>query len=172
MHEGIITTTSTTSKFSNCTVVNSTSSHQSNDEGTLTASIIHPHQHSADIGDFLASTNLNDPCSTITNQIVPSETKIIVSNNDFQTLKDDVSVIINSSISNSNDPNLLILPGTETCDSDKESLNLSQLTSSHVEQVEIDLHDINSVNDETSSREGGESIVAIKILLPCRVQQS
>lgn len=158
MHEEAITTTSTTSKFSNATVINSTSLHQSHhlhDDGTITVSIIHPHhqQQHADLGDF----NLDEPCSSITNQIVPSQTKIIVSSNDLHALnKDDVSsVIINGSLSNNpHDPTVLILPASETCDSDKNSLNLSQLTSSHVEHVEIDVQDVSSLNDETSSREG------------------
>lgn len=158
MHEEVITTTSTTSKFSSNSIVNSNSLHQSNDDGTITVSIIHPHQHSG-IGDFIATTNFNAPCS---NQIVPSQTKLILSTNELHTLKDDVSVIINGSISNSNDPNVLILPATETCDSDKNSLSLSQLTTSHAEQVETDLHDVTS---EASSREEGESSVARSFFL-------
>lgn len=156
MHEELITTTSATSKFSGNTIVNSTSSHhQSHTIDEITVSIVHPHQHSSDLGDFIGSTSsLNAPCSTITNQIVPSQTKIIVSSNDLQTLKEDISsVIFNGTISNSNDPNVLILPVTETCDSDKNPLSLSQLTTSQAEQVEID---VNSLNDETSSREEGE----------------
>lgn len=149
MHEEqLITTTTATSKFSNSTIVNSTSLHQStNDDGTITVSIVHqPHQ----LGDF--ATLSAAPCSTITNQISPSQTKII----DLQTLKENdvTSVIINGTISNTNDPNVLILPSPETCDSDKNALSLSQLTSLHSEQADIDLHDINSMNDETSSGEG------------------
>lgn len=159
MHEEIITTTSTTSKFSNATVINSTSlhhqSHHLHDDGTITVSIVHPHhhqQHHVDLEDY----NMDAPCSSITNQIVPSQTKIIVSSNDLHALsKDDVSsVIINGSLSNTNDPTVLILPTSETCDSDKNSLNLSQLTSSQVENVEIDVQDVSSLNDETSSQEG------------------
>lgn len=164
-------TITTTSKYiSNNAIVNSTSQHQSHhDDGTITVSIIHPHQHT-DIGDFIASTNLNAPCSIASNQIVPSQTKIIVSSNDLQTLKEDVSsVIINGTISNTNDPNVLILPATETCDSgDKNSLVLSQLTSSQGEQVEIDLQDVSSLNDEASSREGESSY----FLLLIRIIQS
>lgn len=155
MHEEIITTTST-AELSNNTIINSTSLHQShNDDGTITVSIVHPLQHShADLGDFIA-TNLNAPCSTTTNQIVPSHTKIIVTSNDLQTLKDDVSsVIINCSSSNTNDPNVLIIPTSESCDSDKTALSLSQLTSSQAGQAELDLQDVNSMNDETSSGEG------------------
>jgi hypothetical protein len=139
MHEEVITTTSS-SKFSN---VNSTSSLHPND-GTVTVSIVHPQQHSVEIGEYIAS---ND-CSTLTtSQIIPSQ-----SSSDLTTLKSDVSsVIINGSITNSNDPNVLIIPATETCDSDKNTLTLSNL---HADQVELeDLHD--SVNDETSSREEG-----------------
>lgn len=158
MHEDA-TTTTTASKYSNSTIVNSTSLHQSNhDDGTITVSILHPHH--VDMEDFIASTtNLNNaPCSTIANQIVPSQTKIIVSSNEFQALKEDVSsVLINGTISNTNDPNVLILPATETCD--KDTLSLSHLTSSQVDQVEIDLQDINSANDETSSGEGELSTV-------------
>lgn len=162
MHGGAITTTTSASKFSNSTIVNSASLHQSNhDDGTITVSILHPHQVHMD--DFIASTtNLhNAPCSTTSNQIVPSQTKIIVSSNEFQALKEDVSsVLFNGNISNTNDPNVLILPETETCD--KDTLSLSQLTSSHqADQVEIDLQDINSVNDETSSGEGELSAVFI-----------
>lgn len=172
MHEELITTTSTTSKFSSNTIINSTSLHQRNhDDGTITVSIIHPHQHlsSAELGDYIASTNLNNaPRSTITNQIVPSQTKIIVTSNELQALKEDVSsVIINGTISNINDPNVLILPATETCDNDKTSLSLSQLTStsSHAEPVEIDVHDVSSLNDDASSIEGESSTF---ILLPPR----
>lgn len=126
MHEEVITTTSS-SKFSD---VNSTSLHQN--DGTITVSIVHP-QHSADIGEYIASSD----CSTLTSQIIPSQ-----SNSDLSTHKDDVSsVIINGSILNSNDPNVLILP--VTCDSDKNILP---------DQVELDLHD--SINDETSREEG------------------
>lgn len=150
MHEEVIITTTTPSKFSNNTILNTTSLHQNNNEdGTITVSIVHP-QQSADIGDFIASANLNASCSTITNQIVPSQTKIIVNSNELQTLKEDVSVIINGTISNSNDQNVLILPATETCDNDKDLLSLRELTSSQAEQVEFDLH------DETSSRDEGE----------------
>jgi hypothetical protein len=137
MHEEVITTTSSSSKFSN---VNSTSLHQN--EGTITVSIVHPqHQHSADIGDYIVSSD----CSTLTtSQIIPSQ-----SSSHLSTLKDDVSsVIMNGSITNSNDPNMLILP---TCDSDKNTLTLSHL---QADQIELDLHD--SINDETSSREEGE----------------
>lgn len=158
MHEEVITTTSATSKFGHTTIVNSTSLHQSHhdDGSTITVSIVHPHQHQTEIGDFIAATNINVPSSVLTNQINPSQTKIIVnSNSELQSLKDDVSVIINGTISNSNDPNVL-MQATETCDSDKHSLSLSNLTSSHIEQVEIDLHDVYSPNDETSSREEGE----------------
>ena len=166
MHEEVITTTSTTSKFTGTTIVNSsTLHHQSSiDDGTITVSIVHPHQHSTDLGDFIGSTSsLNAPCSTVTNQIVPSQTKIIISSNELQTLKNDVSsVIINGTISNTNDPNVLILPATETCDNDKNPLSLSQLTTSQAQQVEID---VNSMNDETSSREEGESIK--RSLLSC-----
>lgn len=149
MHEEqLITTTTATSKFSNSTIVNApTSLHQStNDDGTIMVSIVHqPHQH-ADFTTLSAA-----PCSTITNQIAPSQTKLI----DLQTLKEDVtSVIINGSISNTNDPNVLILPSAETCDSDKNAMSLGQLTDSHSEQADIDLHDVNSMNDETSSGEG------------------
>lgn len=162
MHEELITTTSTTSKFSSNTIINSTSLHQRNhDDGTITVSIIHPHQHSAELGDYIASTNFNNvPRSTITNQIVPSQTKIIVTSNELQALKEDVSsVIINGTISNINDPNVLILPATETCDNDKTSLSLSQLTStsSQAETVEIDVHDVSSLNDDASSIEGESS---------------
>lgn len=159
MHEDAITTT-TASKFSNSTIVNSASLHQSNhhDDGTITVSILHPHH--VEMEDFIASTtNLtNAPCSTVANQIVSSQTKIIVSSNEFQALKGDVSsLLINGTISNTNDPNVLILPATETCD--KDTLSLSQMTSSQVDQVEIDLQDINSANDETSSGEGELSTV-------------
>lgn len=139
MHEEVITTTSS-SKFSN---VNSTSLHQN--DGTITVSILHPQQqHSVDLGEYIASTD----CSTLTtSQIVPSQ-----SSSDLSTLKNDVSsVIMNGSISNSNDPNVLILPASETCDSDKNTLTLSHL---QADQMELDLHD--SINDETSSREEGE----------------
>lgn len=147
MHEEqLITTTSATSKFSNSTIVNSTSLHQSSsDDGTVLVSLVHNQ-----LGDY--TTLSAAPCSTITNQIAPSQTKII----DLQTLKENdvTSVIINGSISNTNDPNVLILPSAETCDSDKNAMSLSQLTSSHSEQADIDLHDVNSMNDETSSGEG------------------
>jgi PHD/YefM family antitoxin component YafN of YafNO toxin-antitoxin module len=128
MHEEVITTTSS-SKFSN---VNSTH------DGTVTVSIVHP-QHI----EYIASSD----CSTLTtSQIIPSQ-----SSSDLSTLKDDVSsVIMNGALTNSNDPNVLILP-PETCDSDKDTLTLGNL---QADQVELDLHD--SVNDETSSREEGE----------------
>jgi hypothetical protein len=135
MHEEVITTTSS-SKFNN---VNSTSFNQN--DGTITVSILHP-QHSNDLSDYIASSD----CSTLTtSQIVPSQ-----SSNDLLTLKEDVSsVIMNGSITNSNDPNnVLILPASETCDSDKNTLTLSHLQS---DQVELDLHD--SINDDASSRE-------------------
>lgn len=128
MHEEVITTTSS-SKFSNV-----------NSNGTVTVSIVHP-QHSVDLSDYIASSD----CSTLTtSQIIPSQ-----SCSDLSALKDDVSVIINGSITNSNDPNVLI--ATETCDSDKNTLTIGNL---QADQVELDLHD--SVNDETSSREEGE----------------
>lgn len=161
MHEEqLITTTTATSKFSNSTIVNAPSSlHQStNDDGTIMVSIVHqPHQH-ADFTTLSAA-----PCSTITNQIAPSQTKII----DLQTLKegDVTSVIISGSISNTNDPNVLILPSAETCDSDKNALSLGQLTDSQSEQADIDLHDVNSLNDETSSGEG-ESSFPIHFFFP------
>lgn len=140
MHEEVITTTSSSSKFSN---VNSTSLHQN--DGTITVSIVHPQQqHSAtDLGDYIASSD----CSTLTtSQIIPSQ-----SSSDLSTLKDVSAVIINGSISNSNDPNVLILPASETCDSDKNNtLTLSHL---QADQVDLNLHD--SINDETS-REDGE----------------
>lgn len=157
MHEELITTTSATLKFSGNTIVNSnTLHHQSTniDDGTLTVSIIHPHQPCSDLADFIGSTSLNVPCST-TNQIVPSQTKINISSNDLHVLKEDVSTVINGTLSNTNDPNVLILPVTETCDNDENPLTISQLTTSQAEQIEID---INSLNDETSSREEGESI--------------
>lgn len=157
MHEEIITTTSgSSSKFN--TIINSTSLHQSrNDDGTLTVSIVQSHQHNAaaDMGDFIGSPS-HVPCSSMTNQIVSSQTKLALDSNELLTLKEDMStVLLNGTISNSNDPNVLILPATETCDNDKNTLNLSQLTSSQAEHVEIDLHDVNSVNDETSGE--GES---------------
>lgn len=155
MHEEqLITTTTATSKFSNSPIVNAPSNlHQStSDDGTIMVSIVHqPHQH-ADFTTLSAA-----PCSTITNQIAPSQTKII----DLQALKegDVTSVIINGSISN-NDPNVLIIPSAETCDSDKNALSLSQ-----EEQAELDLHDVNSMNDETSSGEGESRFLPPKIKL-------
>lgn len=157
MHEGAAITTTTASKFSNSTIVNAATLHQSTHDGTIT--VLHPHQQHVEMDDFIASTTSN-PCSTISSQIVPSQTKIIVSSNEFQALKDDdvSSVLINGTLSNINDPNVLILPATETCD--KDTLSLSQLTSSsQIDQVEIDLQDINSVNDETSSGEGELSVL-------------
>lgn len=153
MHEEAQITTSTTTKFSSNTLVNTTNLHQNNNEdGSIVVSIVHPH-HSDDLGDFIASADFNASCSAaITNQIAPSQTKIIVSSNELQTLiKEDVSVIINGTISNSNDQNVLILPATETtCDTDKNLLSLRELSSPQADQVEFDLH------DETSSREEGE----------------
>lgn len=133
MHGEVITTTSS-SKFNN---VNSTSS--LHHEGTITVSIVHPLQHhTIDIGEYIASSD----CSTLTtSQIIPSQ-----SSSDLSSLKHDVTSVINS-----NDPNVLILPATETCDSDKNTLTLNSL---QADQVELDLHD--SVNDETSSREEGK----------------
>jgi hypothetical protein len=153
MHEEVITTTSS-SNFSN---VNSTSSlHQT--DGTITVSIVHPHQqhhqHTADIGEYIASSD----CSTLTtSQIIPSQS----SSDHLSSLKDDVSsVIMNGSITNSNDPNVLILPATETCDSDKNTLTLSNM---QADQVELELHD--SVNDETSSREEGRFLQQILVVM-------
>ena len=153
MHEEVITTTS---KFNNsvCTIVNSNPAnlHQSNlndGGGTITVSIVHhPLHHSDEIGDFISS-DLNDPCSTLTtNQIVPSQ-----SSNELPTLnKEDVSsIIINGSLANPNDPNVLILPETETCDSEKNSMSLSHL---QADQIEQELNDVNSANDETSNEDG------------------
>lgn len=139
MHEEVITTTSS-SKFSN---VNSTSLHQN--DGAITVSIVHPHQQQQDLGDYIASSD----CSTLTtSQIIPPQ-----SSSDLSVLKNDVSsVILNGSLSNSNDPNVLILPASETCDSDKNNtLTLSHL---QADQVELDLHDSINDNDETSREEG------------------
>lgn len=151
MHEEVITTTS---KFvSQNTSINSTSLNQSSQgDGSIIVSILHPHQHMNDIGELVTSNSLSGPGSNVTNQIISPQTKIIVNANDLHTIKDDVSsVLINGIISN-NDSNLLILPANETCDNGK--LALSQLSSSHNDQVDIDLNDISSLNDETSSREG------------------
>lgn len=168
MHEEIITTTSgSPSKFN--TIINSTSLHQSrNDDGTLMVSIVQSHpQNAAEMGDFIGSPS-HVPCSSMTNQIVSSQTKLALDSNELLTLKEDMStVLLNGTISNSNDPNVLILPATETCDNDKNTLNLSQLTSSQVEHVEIDLHDVNSVNDETS----GEGESSTFTLLPYSVPE-
>lgn len=162
MHEEVITTTSASPKFSNSTIVNATSLHQSNDSGssTITVSILHPHQHhAAELGDFIATSDLSVPCSTVTNQILPPLSKIIVTSEDLQALKDDVSsVIINGTISSCNDPNVIILPAAETCDSDKNALSLSQLTTSQADHIEIDIHDVHSPTDEASDE--GESDIS------------
>jgi hypothetical protein len=148
MHEEIkITTTTTssaTSNFCNNTIVNSSNLHQNlpppNSEDNTITVVVHPHQ-----GNFM-TTSSNSSCPIILNQIVSSQTKILV---DGSELKDDdiSSVIMNGS--NVNDPNVLILPPPETCDSEKEPLNISQLTTA-AEQIDIDLQD---VADETSSRD-------------------
>lgn len=178
MHEEVITTTSTaasTSKLSNNTIINATTEnlHQSHD-GTVTVSIVHhhPHQHQhhhhADIMDYITTaTSSSNALSSnnVTNQIIPSQTKIIISNNDLHSLKNDISsVIINGTIENATDPNAgnnILIVGTNTCDSDKNSLNIINQTataptsSSHAEAIEIEIRDVNnSANDETSSIEG------------------
>jgi hypothetical protein len=153
MHDEVITTTS---KFVNQnTIVNSTNLHQSSQgDGRINVSILHPHQHINEIGELVTSNTLNAPGSTDENQIISSQTKIILSTNDVQTIKDDISPVIINNITSNNDHNLLILPANETCDNDKNSLALGQLSSSQTGQIDIDLNDVSSLNDETSSREG------------------
>lgn len=132
--------TTTTTHFTSNSIVNSPSSLlQNNDTRSLIVSMVHPHQNLAE--EFI---NLNSTSASISSQVIQTtQNKIILNNNDLQTLKEDVSSVIINTDSNLIDENVIHFPN-KTCDKQHLSQVLSQT------EQEIALQDIQSMTDETS----------------------
>lgn len=158
MHEeATITTTAASSKIASNNIINNP--HQSSitidsssiaTTTTTTIAIVHHlHNHpNATVIENYASTLPSSSSSAsnanLTSQIVSPQTKIIISNSsldDVVTDGDVSSVILNGAIANPNDPNVLIVGTSSTCDNDKNeiTLNLENVDQQQQHHMEIEI---------------------------------
>lgn len=156
MHEeATITTTAAPSKIASNNFINNP--HQSSitidnnsiaTTTTTTISIVHHlHNHpNATVIENYASTLPSSSSASnanLTSQIVSPQTKIIISNSsvDDVVTDDDVSsVILNGAIANPNDPNILIVGTSSTCDNDKNEITLNlENVEQHQQHMEIEI---------------------------------
>jgi hypothetical protein len=166
MHEeATITTTAASSKIASNNIINNPHQSIAIDDNsiatttTTTISIHHLHHHpNATVIENYASLPSSSSASNanLISQIVSPQTKIII--NSVDDVVDDVSsVILNGAIANSNDPNVLIVGTSSTCDNDKNeiTLNLQNADQQHME-IEIVEGAAASIMDDGSGGDGSE----------------
>lgn len=166
MHEeATITTTAASSKVASNSIINNP--HQSSitiDDNsiattTTTISIVHHHlQHHSNatvIETYDPSSSASN--ANLTSQIVSPQTKIIISND----ADDDVSsVILNGAIANPNDPNVLIVGTSSTCDNDKNEITLNlqnAVQQQHHMEIEIVEGAAANITGDGSGGDGSET---------------
>lgn len=176
MHEEatIITTTAASSKVASNIINNHphqsiTIDNNNSTTSTTTISIVHHlhhhhHSNATVIENYSASiptsstnaTSSLDPTTSSNNlisQIVSPQTKIFISSNAVDDIVDEhhvSSVILNGSIANPNDPNVLIVGTNSSCDNDKNELTLN-LQNNDMHHMEIEIVEnatVGSIEDD------------------------
>lgn len=165
MHEEATTTTTAASSKIASNIINP---HQSIDGSiatttTTTISIVHHlhhHPNATVIENYAASLPSSSSASNanLTSQIVSPQTKIIISNNALDDVGHDdcSSVILNGAIANPNEPNVLIVGTSSTCNNDKNEMTLS-LEDAQQQHMEIEIVDaVASVTGDGSANDGSD----------------